>query len=87
MEHLFSRGFLSSKTSNENNPIAERRYNFFETRSRIIEKIGGYKNFSKIYRINGIIEALRLAKKNGLRQSELDQLLQKAEKIKNDDKN
>lgn len=80
MENQFLRGFLNSKTSDTNDQDSERVYNFFEVRSRIIEIIGGYKKLSRMYKISGINAALRLARERGLRQAELDQLLQLVKK-------
>lgn len=90
MTSCFSRGFLTTlqNPQNASSNSSEKRYDFFEVRTQIIEKLGGYKNMKKMYKIKGIRDALNLARDKGLRQCELDQLLKSAEELqKNEHKN
>jgi len=80
MASCLPRGFLIPLPSTGSNK-SEKRYSAFEVRVRIIEKLGGYRNVKNIYKINGILGELRFARKNGLCESELELLLQKAEEI------
>ena len=87
MASCFPHGFLISlpTTSSNNSNSSEKRYSAFEVRKRIVEKLGGYRNVKKLYKIKGILKALKFAREKGLRESELEQLLKQAEELQKND--
>lgn len=91
MASCFPHGFLislpttSSNSSSNSSNSSEKRYSAFEVRKRIVEKLGGYRNVKKLYKIKGILKALKFAREKGLRESELEQLLKQAEELQKND--
>lgn len=87
MASYFPHGFLISlpTTSSNSSNSSEKRYSAFEVRKRIVEKLGGYRNVKKLYKIKGILKALKFAREKGLRESELEQLLKQAEELQKND--